>query len=211
MENEKRTFSILKGEKTEIEFENFCATLAERYANSDLDYARAYFCNEYNISQSCYYKCLEYAVVHYLIDDVTFAKMEAKAAANQNRHFSGAGGTSLAKYKRLYGERCKEIASSLPEKTIKDIAEDFGYEPDINKYSFSQMYDIPQLAVDFALEKAIVENIVDDETVAFIEKRSIENAPYYGHKKAYVQKFFEALKIRRTEDKQTKEKKEMEN
>ena len=197
-----RNWTTLKKSRTEEELNEFCKRLALKYANSEHGYARSYFSEKYQITNSCYYKALEYAVVKNLVDDVTFAKMMNKSVANQNGHYKGAGKTSLSKYNRLYNERCKYIAYSLPEDKVRDIASDFT-EKDGDKYIFSKYdlancYEIAVRTEEFILLRAIVDNIIDDKMFTLIEKRSKSYAK--ADKKEMVEKFFEGLHKKREDN-----------
>lgn len=173
----KRSFKQLeKSFVTCNEFNKFCKNLTEEYANSEAQFARSYFTENYNISVDCYYKVLEYAVVTNLVEDITVTKMMNKAVSNQNLHQNGAGGSSIAKYARMYTKRCQYIAITFTDKEIKRMALDFGDNPDISKADLAASYGIARKVLELLLVRAIEENIVDDKTVDAIERRSIKNA-----------------------------------
>lgn len=172
----KRNFSQLKEMFTLQELIEFCKNIAEEYANLESQYARSYFCNKYEITTSCFYKILEYAVITNLIEDVIVHKMMEKAIKNQNLHKNGAGISSIIKYAKMYTKRYKYIAETMIEEEVKDLARDFGDNPDITKAEFASAYGVNQRVIDFCLERAIKDNIADDKTVSAIEKRSIKNA-----------------------------------
>ncbi len=158
------------------EFNKFCKKITEEYAKAEAQYARAYFTEHYNISVDCYYKVLEHAVVTNLVEDIIVVKMMKKAVANQNLQKSGAGGSSLAKYARMYEERCRYIAMTFQKDEVKRFAVDFVGNPDISKTDIASSYGIVRKVAEYFLVRAIEENIVDDKIVDAIEKRSINNA-----------------------------------
>lgn len=196
----KRSFTQLKKSMSCNEFNKFCKKLTEEYANSETQFARTYFTKYYNISVDCYYKVLEHAVVTNLVEDIVVTKMMNKAVANQNLHKNGAGGSSIAKYARMYDQRCKFIANSFTDKEIKRMAIDFGDNPDINKADLAASYGIARKVLELVLVRAIEENIADDKTVDAIERRSINNAK--PEKKQITKDCFTALRKKREANKQ---------
>lgn len=64
----------------------------------------------------------------------------------------------------------------MPVNDIKELAEDFANNPNINKMEFASSYGVNSKVIDYCLKRAIIENIVDDFTVKAIETRSIANA-----------------------------------
>lgn len=196
----KRSFTQLKKNMSYEEFNRFCKKITEEYAKSEAQFARTYFCEHYNISVSCYYKVLEYAVVTNLVEDVVVSKMMNKAVANQNLHKNGAGGSSLAKYARMYDGRCKYIAMTFPKDEVKRFAEDFADNPDISKGDIASSYGIVRKVVELLLVRAIEENIADDRTVDAIEKRSIKNAS--PAKVQMTKEYFDALRKKREANKE---------
>jgi len=196
----KRSFTQLKKNMSYEEFNKFCKRLTEEYAKSDAQFARTYFCEHYNISTSCYYKVLEHAVVTNLVEDIVVSKMMNKAVANQNLHKSGAGGSSLAKYARMYDQRCKYIANTFPKGEVEKFAIDFADNPDISKGDLAAAYGIARKVAELILVRAVEENIADDRTVIAIEERSIKNATPV--KVQMTKEYFAALKKKREAYKQ---------
>lgn len=169
----KRSFIQLKKLMRYDEFCKFCKKVTEEYANSEAQFARSYFTENYNVSENCYYKILEYAVVTNLVEDVIVNKMMNKAVANQNLHSQGAGGSSIAKYARMYTQRCEYIAASFSEEEVKKIAIDFADNPDISKEDFATSCGIARKVLEIILERAIENNVVEDKVFEAIEKRSL--------------------------------------
>ena len=192
----RRSFTNLKKEMSLEQLNNFCKELAEEYATSDYEFARKFFCEKYSLTQSCYYKVLEYAVVNNLISDLTLADIMHKSATNQSTYYDGSGATSVAKYNRLYNKRCENIAAAFSEEKIRDIADDFLLK---SKYRVSIKHEISTKTVDFAIMRAVSENIVDDRTVAALESRSIATAK--GSDKYTTRVGFEIVKAMREEKK----------
>lgn len=172
----KRNFTKLRNSMLLTEFNEFCKKVTTQYANSEPQFARTYFCEIYEITVSCFYKVLEYAVVQNLVDDETVRKMMQKAIQNQNLHKNGAGSSSIIKYAKMYTKRYKYIAETMPEEEVRTLARDFGDNPDITKAEFASAYGVSTKVIDYCLKRAIIEKIADDRTLDAIEKRSISNA-----------------------------------
>lgn len=172
----KRNFTKLRNSMPFTEFDKFCKKVTTQYADSEPQYARTHFCKSYEITVSCFYKVLEYAVVQNLVDDETVRKMMQKAMQNQNLHKNGAGSSSVIKYARMYTKRYKYIAETMSVEEVRTLAIDFGDNPDITKAEFASAYGVSTKVIDYCLKRAIIEKIADDRTVDAIEKRSINNA-----------------------------------
>ena len=195
----KRSFRQLKKNMTYEEFNEFCKKIATEYANSESTFARTYFCNYYEIGESCFYRVLEYAIITNLVDDKLFKKMMEKSIANQISHKAGAGMTSVAKYNHLYSKRCEYITLSLPENKIKQIAEDFANNPNVSKEDIALKYNISRKVLELMLERSIIDNVVDDEIFEAIRNRSIKNST--PNKKTETEKYFEVLQEKRKNNK----------
>lgn len=192
----KRSFTQLQKTMSYNEFCKFCKKVTEEYAKSEAQFARTYFCEQYNISASCYYKVLEYAVVTNLVEDAIVTKMMNKAVTNQTLHKEGAGGSSLAKYSRMYEQRCEYIATTFPEDEVKKLAIDFADNTNISKEDFASSYGIARKVLELILERAIENNIVEDKVFEAIKKRSLSK----NSNKA-AEDYFVALKKKREANK----------
>ena len=195
----KRSFRQLKKNMTYEEFNEFCKKIANEYANSESNFARSYFCNYYEIGESCFYRVLEYAIITNLVDDKLFKKMMEKSITNQISHKAGAGMTSVAKYNHLYSKRCEYIALSFPENKIKQIAEDFANNPNVSKEDIALKYNISRKVLELMLERSIIDNVVNDEIFEAIRNRSIKNST--PNKKTETEKYFEVLQEKRKNNK----------
>lgn len=193
----KRNFTQLKKTMTLEELNDFCKKITEEYVTFEPQYARSYFCERYQITESCFYKILEYAVVRNLVEDVIVAKMMEKAIANQNLHKNGAGASSVKKYARMYTERYKYIAETMPMEEVRNLARDFGDNPDITKVEFASAYGVHQRVIGYCLNRAIIEKIADDRIVDAIERRSINNAK--AENVQTTKEFFNKLRKKRKE------------
>ena len=169
----KRSFTELKKSMTFEELNKFCKKVTEEYAKSEAQFARSYFCEHYNISEQCFYKVLEYAVVTNIVEDYIVTKMLNKAIENQNLHSSGAGARSVAKYARMLNQRCAFVAATIPKEEVMIIATDFANNPDISKQDIATANGISRKVLELVLERAIEENMVDDKIFEAIIERSL--------------------------------------
>ena len=174
----KRSYNALKNElETTERFNDFAAEVANKYATTDLEYARKHICEDYGITSTCYYKLLEYAVVECLVDDVTVVNIMGKSANNQALYYEGSGGTSVAKYNRLYDARCKKIASKMPLSLVCELAKSFASgAKGTSKYRLACDNEISTRVIDYVLEMAILEDVVLEEEKVKIAKRLIKTA-----------------------------------
>lgn len=168
----KRSFRELN-KMSVADLDRFCKRIAESYANSEAKFARSYYTEHENISASCFYKVLERAIVNNLVSEKTVDKMEKKSELNQSAHAKGAGMTTREKYATLRKKRNEYIIFLYFDEDIKKLAIDFANNPQITKSEFAEKYDVSIKVLDTLLKKAITENLIDDETFAKIEKRSL--------------------------------------
>jgi len=192
---EKRSFTTIKKTMESDELEKFCKKIAEEYANSEPNFSRRYFCKQYRISESCYDKIKELAIVTDLVTDDIVEKMLAKSIANQNLHSNGAGISSIKKFAEMYKERHKHIALSYGEDDVREITEYFADNPNISKQDIAKERGIPTKVLEIILARAIEENIVDDSIVERIEERSLRNTHPSNNQR--IMTYFEGLKKKR--------------
>lgn len=188
----KRSFKDLSKTMTAQEMEKFCKRIAESYANSEARFARSYYTENEDISISCFYKVLERAVIMNLVSEKTVDKMEMKSEINQSSHAAGAGITTREKYAELRKKRNEFIIFSFSEEEIKQLAIDFANHPETSKKEFAEKYDVSITVIDVLLKKAIIDKIVDDETFAKIEERSLMK-----NSSKRAKEFFRLLRERR--------------
>lgn len=174
MEKKGRSFTQIKKSMSAKEFKSFCIPIAEKYANSNEEFARSYFMKKYDISASCFYKILETTIIYNWVSDETVKKMETKALRNQKAHAAEAGLSTRKHYAEMRQKRQEYILSLYTEEEIENLAENFAYSP-LSKKEFSEAEGISVGILDKLLKKAIVELIVDDIIFNAIRQRSLEN------------------------------------
>lgn len=139
------------------------------YADSDLDFAKSYFSEKYNISKSVFYKARDYAVIFCLIDEETCKKLKRKTVANYKRN----NPKQTTKGPVLhFADLCvkrQQFLNTFSDNEIKDIA--YKYEEGISTRNIAFLYDIGEYGVKMLLKKGIVLLIVDDITTEAISKK----------------------------------------
>lgn len=194
MEKRRRNFTKLKTEYSYEGFCNFCKDVAERYANSDAEFARSYYCRTLNISEACFYRVLEFAVVMNLVSDEIFYKMREKAIKNQKAHAPNAGIASLEKYGIMYEQRCKYIAYAVQVEDVRKFALEYIEKNKISKKDLAKEYGYSTRVADILLVRSIEEGIITDEQVDEMQERCVIFSP--GNFKI-LNDFFSGLKKKR--------------
>ncbi len=168
----KRSFTELEHTKTQEELEAIAKKIAVEYSESDAQFARTYFSEQYNISKDCFYKLLEYATIRNIISEEVVNNIALKASGNQRNHANGAFPvTSFLHWNEVRKERNTYIAWSLPPETVKSIAEDFENASDgISKEELVSLYGISTMVLDEVLVRAKVLSYSDERIRDFAGK-----------------------------------------
>lgn len=103
-----------------VKFNQYCATLASDYGRSESKYTGGYFADQNGISEKCFWQVLDYAVIHYLVEDWVVNLMESKASGNQAEHGS-TGMQSLRHYQNL-----RDLRRQFVFNLARDFARDEG-------------------------------------------------------------------------------------
>lgn len=172
----KRSFSKLKKSMSYNEYEAFDRVYAKEYANSSNEFARSYFIEKYNVSESCHYKLLYDAVVYNRVSEEEVDKMEAKSISNQKAKVGGAGASSYLNYAKLRRERYKYIASLYTEKEIEDLVKVIIANPKISLQVIADIKGITLITLKYVIRRAIVECYIGDIEMMEIYERSIKNS-----------------------------------
>lgn len=196
----RRSFTQLKKSMTYKQFNNLCKKITEEYATSESRFARSYYTKQYEISDSCYYKIIEYAIVTNLVNDLIVSKAMNKALNNQKAHSMNAGCSTKVKYSKMYTKRCAYIANLYNTEKIKQIAIDYAYTPEVSKTDLATSYGITRKIFELLLIRAVEENIVEDNVVDAMEKRSKENTT--NEKIKETEEFFIELREKRNKYKE---------
>lgn len=133
------------------------------YANSDLEFARTYFSEQYGISIHVFYKARDYAVIFGLIGNETCKNLRIKTAENyKNNNEKSTPRASLNHFYKLTEERQKYF-DSFSENEIRDMGSKYVAGVSVNKIAIA--YDTGEYTVKYLLSKGVVELIFDGTTV----------------------------------------------
>lgn len=195
-----RTFKKLKLEMSERDFGEFAIEIAQAYVSSDFK-SKAEIANEYELNQRAVTDFMDYAIIHYLVNDDMVDQMERKSIKNQSKHSPDRSAEStIAHYRMLRKKRAELAICELSDDRIRQIAERFANETDKTKGDIAIMYGLSKAIIDIILKKAITEGICDDDTFIKIEQRSLKNCAKDNYEK--TKKFFQQLQERRNANKQ---------
>ena len=137
--------------------------IVKEYANSDLDFARTYYSEKYNISNHTFYTLRDYAIIFCLVDTDTCKKLQKKSTANYSRNnASNSAKASIAHYNSLLEKR-QRFLNSFSSNEIKDIALKYVEGVDVEKIAIA--YDTGAFAIKYLLKKGIVSLILDANIV----------------------------------------------
>lgn len=193
-----RTYTQLQKEKSLEELKEFEIKVLERYATSGYVVSQTDVARDNNITPNCFKRIKEDAIIHGYISREMAQAIRNKAVNKSERRIQQSGGKCVLYYERLIREREEFLVTGISKVQIKDIAEDVANNPSKPITYFKKKYDLESdRLVRLILKIAIVEVIVNDETVDLIEKRSIENS-----KQEYsemINKFMLKLKEKRKE------------
>ena len=195
-----RSFRQLKLELSERDFGEFAIEIAEAYISSNFK-SKTEIGKEYELNQKAVTEFIDYAIIHYLVNDYMVNQIERKSIQNQRR-FSpdGSAESTIAHYRMLRKKRNEFVICQLSDEKIKQIAEYFAKETSKTKGDIAIMYGLSKPIIDIILKKAITERICDDDTFEKIEKRSVNNCSKDNYEKTKI--FFERLRARRNANKE---------
>lgn len=137
--------------------------MVTEYANSDLEFARTFFKEKYNISEHVFYKARDYAVIFCLVGSSTCNKLRIKSAQNYSRNNdSNSARGSLAHFDELIKER-QNFLNSFSANDIRHIANK--YVESVSVQDIAIAYDTGEFAIKRLLKKGIEKLILDAEVV----------------------------------------------
>ena len=137
------------------------------YANSELNLARTYYSEKYNISYNIFYKARDFAIIFCLIDNKTCEKVKDKTVANyKNNNPKNRVNGALTHFSKLLEQR-QAYYNSFTAEEIKDIATK--YEKDVTLRALSAEYSIGEYGIKLLLQKGIVSLIISRTTIASIQ------------------------------------------
>ncbi len=170
-----RTYTQLEKEKSLEELKNFEIHVLERYATSDFSVSQADVARDNNITESCFVRIKEEAIINGYASRELVEAVRNKAVTKSERRIQQSGGKCILYYERLIKQREEFLVTGIPKAQIKVIAEDIANNPSSPIKDFKMKYNLESCRmVRLILKIAIVENVVSDEIMELIIKRSLD-------------------------------------
>ena len=184
-----RTFKQLQEEKSFQELNEFSKEVTEHYANTPIENSQSAVAENNRITIKALRDLMDMAIKTALVSYETANKSYQKCMENQKRKEESAGGTSYQHHQKLLKQRTEFLVMGYARSEIKKIAEDIANHPREKLVNFQRKYQLESSnLLKQLLQRSIVENIVDDETVEKIRKRSL-----IGSNAKSVNKYFGVL------------------
>jgi hypothetical protein len=168
----RKNYSELEKTRNRRQMRAYVREVAEFYANTDNGISKPYITNYYQITDSCYYKILEYAVIWGVVDDVIVKRMEEKTSYNAQLH-SGTSYRTENKYSELKKLRREYAEFPFSRKEAKEITHLF-IEERINKENLARKFCTTKSKIDKAIYVSIESNWVKDEIYNKIKESSLK-------------------------------------
>ena len=171
----KENFSDLERKyKTRKKLKKFIKDFAEYYANSDYELNRLYFTDLYNITDSCYFKLLEKAVVWNVVDEKVVEAIEQKTSFHARLH-SGSAHATKKKYAKLKYQRKLYKKFPFSKKEAINISKKFIQEKGITKEALANDYDVRKRDIDNAIYVACINNWINDSLFNRLKEQSLRS------------------------------------
>ena len=168
----RKNYSELEKTRNRRQMRAYVREVAEFYANTDNGISKPYITNYYQITDSCYYKILEYAVIWGVVDDVIVKRMEEKTSYNAQLH-SGTSYRTENKYSELRKLRREYAEFPFTKKEAKEITHLF-VEEKISKEDLARKFCTTRSKIDKAIYVSIELNWVKDEIYNKIKESSLK-------------------------------------
>lgn len=168
----RKNFTEISKTKNRRQIRAFVRQVAEFYANTDNGISKPYITNYYQITDSCYYKVLEYAVIWGVVNDTIVKRMEEKTCYNARLH-SGTSYRTENKYSELKKLRREYAEFPFSRKEAKEITMLFT-EKKFTKEELAKMYCTTKSKIDKAIYVSIASNWVKDEIYHKIKESSLK-------------------------------------
>ena len=168
-----RTFKELQVDS--YSFVKLSKEITTKYANTQKEYSQSQVAEEYDLSESCVRKLMDYAIINSLVPRVTAIKVMNKAIENQQRNHPEAGGTSITHSNELIKLREEQIAKAIHRERVKMIVEmAVGLDKSKDYKELVDLLNLESMRVfQLILERGIVENIASDSETMYLINRSL--------------------------------------
>lgn len=178
MAESARTYTTLKKEKTPKELSEFSKQVTERYATSELEYSQEDVARDNNITRGCLRRLMDDAIIEARVSMSIALSVKNKAMQKSEMKVQQAGGRSISHHNDLMKKRAEYLVTGVSRVKTKEIAEDIAndFSKPINYFTRKHGIESERLT-KLLLKKAIVEDIVSDEVMELLIKRSLGSNP----------------------------------
>lgn len=197
MQGKGRTFKKVAKEKTLAELNDFAKEVTELYANSVAEYTMKVLANDNQLTVKAVRDLIDYAIVNAFVSREIASKVLTKAIQNQRSKSQVAGGSSFIHHHKLIRRREEYLANAFSQVEVKKITEEFAKQTEKSVSYFTKKYKIESERITrLLLARAITENLVSDEVMEAVIKRSLRN-----NDTQLAKQFFENLRKERKKNK----------
>ena len=168
----RKNYSELEKTRNRRQMRAYVREVAEFYANTDNGISKPYITNYYQITDSCYYKILEYAVIWGVVDDVIVKRIKEKTSYNAQLHY-GTSYRTENKYSELRKLRREYAEFPFTKKEAKEITHLF-VEEKVSKEDLARKFCTTRSKIDKAIYVSIELNWVKDEIYNKIKESSLK-------------------------------------
>lgn len=173
MQEKNRTFKQLEKQKTFEELNCFAKEVTEKYATSPIEYSQSNAARDNHLTVKGLRDLMDYAIVTAQVSLNTAILVKNKAIQNQQRKAREAGGSSIVHHEDLIRQRENFLMTAFSRTETRKIAEDIACNPSKPLHYFTKKYRLESdRMIKLLLKKSIVEDIVTDEVMELIIKRS---------------------------------------
>lgn len=177
MERKMRTFKQLEKEKSLKELNQFAKEVTEMCA-TEQDRSQKNIAKDNHLTPKGIRDLMDYAIVTALVSLETAIQVKEKSVRNQQRKSYDAGESSIRHHNTLMKKREQYLLGRISNAETKKIAEDVAYNSSKSIRYFTIKYQLETDRITkLILKKAIIENIISDEVMELIIKRSLGNNP----------------------------------
>lgn len=187
MQERGRTFKKVAKEKTLEELNRFAKEVTELYANSVMEYTKENLASDNNLTVKGAQDLMDYAIVMALVSRETASKVLTKAIGNKRYKNQPKGGAPIMHHRKLIRQREEYLANAFSRADIRKLTEDFARQTSKTIGEFTRKYQIESDSITrLLLQRAIVENIVSDEVMEAVIRRSLKKNETQAAKQYFV-------------------------
>ncbi len=199
MANEARTFRQLEKTMDIRKLGKFAKAVTENYATKDYEYTQKISAEDNHLTVKAHRELMDFAISYNYVSLEIAEMVYNKAKNNQRKYGNNAGSNSFLHHRGIIKQRNHNLALTYSRAEINEKATDIANTDKPLSY-FQFKYGMESVGVlKEVLERAIVENIVSDETMKKIISRSIKGNT---NPRVDVEGYFLSLRNKREKDKQ---------